>query len=273
MKALQKRSSGKVQVVERCINFAQKLSIRYVSITHPAFNSNQNGKVKSLACSIFFFIFFCLSGNTFSQQNYSGLEKVYGSDPLLYNGKKYDFFPPQGTLGHQYLVSNEPVIGGVTIKGITFKNIKLNYDIYNQELLLTYTDNEESSTLVQVSKAWLESFYLENRYFEKCSFEEETRFYQVLGSDTLKVLYFWKKYFELDKSFGSKNFSFSAANKNMFVLKNGVLLSFKNKRSFIAIFEPERKTAIKAFLRNSRFKFKHADDTSMAGLIDYISNL
>jgi len=229
--------------------------------------------VKSFACSIFLFIFFCSSGNLFSQHTYSGLEKVYGSGPLLFNGIKYDFFPPMGTSGHQYLVSNEEISGKVTIKGITFENIKFNYDIYNQELLLSYTDSEESSTLIQVSKAWLESFYLGDRYFEKCSFEEETRFYQVLGSDTLKVLYFWKKYFELDKSFGSKNFSFSAANKNMFVLRNGVLLSFKNKRSFISIFEPEKKSSIKAYLHNSRFKFKHADDASMAGLIDYVSNL
>ncbi len=32
-----------------------------------------------------------------------GIDDVYGSDPLLYNGRYYTFFPPPNTGGNQYL--------------------------------------------------------------------------------------------------------------------------------------------------------------------------
>ncbi len=229
--------------------------------------------MKSIACSIFIFIFFCFSGNLFSQHTYSGLEKVYGPDPLLFNGKKYDFFPPSGTSGHQFLYSNNAVIGGATIKGVKFEQIKLKYDIYNQEVLLSYADDEGSGTLIQLSKAWLESFNLEERYFETHVFEDGSRFYQVLGNGSVKIFYFWKKYFELDKAFGSKNFSFSSEIKISYVLMQGKLIPFRSKRGFLAIFAPQQKPEIKAYMRNARFKLKNADDESMADLINFISNL
>lgn len=229
--------------------------------------------MKSIKHLLLIILIFCFSGNIFPQKASPELDKVYGPDPLLFNGKKYDFFLPPGTGGHQFLVSTSPINGGVTIKGIRFEHIKLNYDIYNQELLLSYTDKEGSSSLIQISKAWLESFHLGEMVFENHDFKDGPRFYQVLGSGPLKVFYFWRKNFELDKGFGSENFSFGSAKKISYVFINGTLMPYRNKRGFFAIFEPEKKSAIKSYMRNTRLKLKNADDKSMASLINYISNL
>ncbi|MDO8896093.1 MAG: hypothetical protein Q7V19_00475, partial [Bacteroidales bacterium] len=117
------------------------------------------------------------------------------------------------------------------------------------------------------------SFNLEERYFETHVFEDGPRFYQVVGNGSVKIFYFWKKYFELDKAFGSKNFSFSSEIKISYVLMHGKLIPFRSKRGFLAIFPPQQKPEIKAYMRNARFKLKNADDESMADLINFISNL
>ena len=71
-----------------------------------------------------------------SQDAAKELDRVFGPDQTLINGEKYDYCPPAGTKGSQYLATPEYLPGSVTLKGKCYRGLTLNYDIYNQQILL-----------------------------------------------------------------------------------------------------------------------------------------
>jgi len=224
---------------------------------------------RSLLLSCFFFI----TGIILSQELYKESDKVYGPDPLIYNGKKYAYFLPSGTGGNQFLYSEEFAEGAIVIKGKTFTGIKINYDIYNQVLLLKYDDETGSPQIIEVSEAWLEGFSLGQTGFRYLEFKGESRFYQVLGSGSQKVLYQWRKTLKLNSSVGNSQFMFSAPLKSNYVMAGDEIYSYGSKGGFIKLFDPAHKTAIKNYIRENKINPKKSSDRVMTDLMDYISNL
>jgi len=201
------------------------------------------------------------------------MDRVYGLDPLLYNGKKYTYFLPPGTGGNQFLFSPDFFIGEVTIKGISFEGITLNYDIFNQQLLFQYADETGAFNIIEISRAWLESFRLGDIYFQYLSFDNGARFYQVLGDGPYFILYYWRKDLKLDAAYGATHFTFTPSLKSQYVLISGELLPFRNKRGLISIFNPENKQEIRDFMHRNKINIKKASEQAMTQLINYIGNL
>jgi hypothetical protein len=229
--------------------------------------------MKSLLRSFLVIILLSISGKLISQDAVIEMDRVFGLDPLLYNGKKYTYFLPPGTGGTQFLFSSDYFVGDVTIKGKTFEGITLNYDIYNQQLLLQFADETGSFNIIEISKAWLESFRLGTKEFKYLSFDNIPRIYQVLGNGPLYFLYYWRKDLKLDASYGSTYFTFTPSVKNQYVLMGDKLLAFKNKKSLILLFDPGLKPDIKNYMRRNKIKLRKASDQTMIELINYIGNL
>jgi hypothetical protein len=229
--------------------------------------------MKSITRSLLIILLFSFSGNLISQDAAMEMDRVYGLDPLLYNGKIYTYFLPAGTGGNQFLYSAEFIKGDVVIKGVRFLDILLNYDIFNQQLLLQYTGETGAINIIEISKAWLESFRLGKSEFRYLSFEKSPRIYQVLGDGPLFILYAWRKDLKLDVTNGAHNFIFTPAVKNKYVLIGDNLLTFRGKRSLVSVIGPEYKTEIRNYIHVHRIKMKHASDETMTELINYIGNL
>jgi hypothetical protein len=228
--------------------------------------------MKSLFSLLLACLFTFLSGITWSQTYFSSPDKKYGLDPLLYNGIKYTYFLPPGTGGHQYLQSFDYFTGTVTIKEEIFEGLTLNYDVYNQQLLLRYADEKGAFNIIQVSKAWLKEFQLGEKYFTYFDLGDGLKFYQILGAGQVKLVYYWFKNLNLDVG-SSGNFTFTPAMRSAYVLKEKQLIPFRNKRGFIKILRKENKKEIKRYMRKNRVKLKKASDREMTDLINYISNL
>jgi hypothetical protein len=229
--------------------------------------------MKSLMRSFSVIFLFILPGMMFAQMASVNVDEVYGLDPILYNGKKYTYFLPSGTGGNQYLFSPDYYIGSVTIKGQTFDLITLNYDIYNQQLLLQYATEAGSLSIIEVSKAWLESFWLGVKKFNYIDLGDGPRFYQVLGEGQLQVLYYWSKDLKLDVTYGAHSFTFTPAMKDSWLLIDGKLLPFKNKHTFLSAFNPAQRPLINDYIRRSKVRIKKASDQAMTQLINYIGSL
>ena len=218
-----------------------------------------------------FLLFF--SGNLISQDAFLEMDRVYGLDPLLYNGKKYIYFLPDGTGGNPFLSSAEFIKGDVVIKGVRFPDILLNYDIYNQQLLLQYLDETGAPQIIEVSKAWLESFRLGDLEFKCVIDDKETRFFQALGDGPYQILYSWRKNFKLINSTGPSYYSFSLPIRTRYVMIDGELHNFKSKGSFIKIFDPSHQLEIRNYIQRNKINLKHASDQIMTDLINYTGNL
>jgi hypothetical protein len=229
--------------------------------------------MKSIMFSLLVIFLFSISGRLISQDVVQVLDRVYGLDQTLCNGKKYTYLPPQGTKRNQYLLSRNYIGGSVTLKGKIYQDLTLNYDIVNQQLLLKYEDEQGAMTIIEVSKAWLDSFSLGTMNFEFLNLEKDPRFFQVLGKGPLRILYFWRKELKLESTMGTYKYIFTPALRDSYVLMDGQLKPFGNKRSLIGLFDPGDKPAIKSYLRKNKIKVKRASDQVMADLITFIGKI
>jgi hypothetical protein len=228
-----------------------------------------NGLIRSLL--LLFLLFY--SGAMISQDVFSDLDRAYGLDPGIYNGKKYSYFLPSATQGNQFFSSSEFINGGVVVKGVNWWGLLLNYDVYNQKLLLQYNDERGAAQIIEVSEAWLEGFSLGTREFTYFGDNAGSRIYQVLGDGKYRVLFYWRKTLTLSTSMGSGGYAFSAPLKTQYVLIEGELYPFGSRGSFIKLFNPAHKAEIKNYLQSNRINLKKAPEQSMKDLINYISNL
>lgn len=228
-------------------------------------------QMKITFCSFTFIFTLILTSSVFSQETFREPEEVFGPDPLLYNGKKYSYFMPSSATGHQFLFSPDFSMGQVSIRQKTFKNLWLNYDVYNQELLLKYEDKMGTPQIIELSKAWLESFQLEGRQFLCLGPPEEKRFYQVCGDREAVFLFYWKKEFGIEHGTGPVNYAFGPASRDLFLMIGEDIRPFRSKRSLLKGFDPVRREEIKAFIRKNRLHIKTATPNEMTALANFIS--
>lgn len=209
-----------------------------------------------------------------SQDVVKVLDRVYGLDQILYNGKKYNYFLPSGTKGHQYIISPDYIAGSVTLKGKCYQDILLNYDLLNQQLLLKYEDESGARNVIELSESWIKSFRLANMNFEFLNLEKAPCFYQVLGNGSVRILYHWRKNLNPDIAMiGSSGFGFTPAIKDSYILIDGELKQFRTKRGLIRIFDGRYRSAIKSYLRKNKVKVNKATDQVMEEMITFIDNI
>ena len=214
-----------------------------------------------------------VSNTAISQSLSDNHDPVYGYDPLLYNGRIYYFYQP-GTGGTQYLHENFDTRGTITLRGTTFTNLSINYDVYNQILVLKYKDAIGSNKLIEVSYAWLESFTLGGYPFEYIGESNETRrFYQVLGSGSKKILYYYRKDMLLHNQAISGLYYFSKTIKEKYVLNDNHIVKFNNNKGFLAAFSTDQQVLIKKYIRKQNINVKKANDVILTDLINYCKTL
>ncbi|MFZ4546454.1 MAG: hypothetical protein ACOYN4_03425 [Bacteroidales bacterium] len=199
---------------------------------------------------------------------------IYGFDPLLYNGVTYSFFPKPGTGGSQYLFKEFDEEGTITLRGITFAGVILNYDIFNQQLVLKYTNSSGAPSLIAISAAWLEEFDLNGCHFETIAKADTVKnIFQVLGIGHDKILFSFGKELLLDSFKSNSNHYFSEARKSMFFLSGEKIKGFKSDRGFIKCFDPTKYDEIKKYIRKNKIQVKKASDWQMNELINFCNTL
>jgi len=209
-----------------------------------------------------------------AQQANNITDPVFGTDPLLINGKYYTFFLPSNTDGNQYFISPQYETGSATVRGINYTGLLINYDIYNQQLILNYENTTGARNLITLSDAWLEEFSFRGFDFELISIQDSVKkIFQVLGAGPVRILYYWKKDLVLDSFHGAKNHTFSRAEREMNIMTGTQILKYSNTKSFCSAFDPERGTSIKEYLKRNHVNVKKATDAIMTEVINYCNFL
>jgi len=210
----------------------------------------------------------------FSQSSLKNPDLVYGFDPLLYNGKVYAYYTMPGTEGTQYLFDTFDTMGSLTVRGVTFARITLNFDICNQQLIMKYKSTIGASSLIEISKAWLEKFEIDGRHFEIIATSDTTKeIYQVLGAGPSKIMYYQTKKLLLNTLIASKNYFFSHIQKGMYVFNGKQRIKYKNNRSFVAAFNPAQQDMIRKYIRKHKLIVQKVSDLQMTDLINYCNTL
>lgn len=206
----------------------------------------------------------------FVDKSNDSISNIYGHDPLLYNGILYKSYYPSNVKGHQYLMGPEYLNGEVTIRNVQFKNLDLNFDIYNQQLLLS---TKNASEAIMISQVWLESFSIGKLNFRYYNLPSQTKhLFQVIENDSIQLLYYWKKDMQPESVNGSKNLVFIKKRESM-LLKNSTLYKYNNNSSFRQLFSKEKQESIKKYMKLHKIKIYTASDEDMQKLINYCSKL
>lgn len=201
-------------------------------------------------------------------------DKVYGYDPLLYNGMVYYYYNSPRTVGNQYLVNDFDQHASVTVRGITYSDVTLNYDILNQLLILKFQNALGSQSLIELSFAWLEKFELNSRHFEVLASADTTKeIYQVLGTGPRRILYFHSKKLLVENLTESTDHFYSGIQRTMYVSANAQKIKYKNNRSFIAAFPASQHDLIRKYLRKHNLIVQKATDSEMTEFINFCNTL
>ncbi|RLD61699.1 MAG: hypothetical protein DRJ01_07445 [Bacteroidetes bacterium] len=227
--------------------------------------------------SILILLIFRLNLNS---QNNNCAKKIFELNPALINGKIYSFSPPKDMKGSPYLFTNnkENIFfnGNITIQDICYKNLSINYDIYNQKLLLKFPFIDFGEKIIEISEAWLQYFHINGKKFilEKDD-NNFNKIYQIIGEKNLKFYYYWYNRIEMRSNLDGYTYYFSSPQKKMYLKKAELILQFKNNRTLIKLFDfdNEQSKKIKTYLKKNQLKVKKASDDEMLKLINFCNTL
>lgn len=207
--------------------------------------------------------------SAFSQQNIDG---IYGHDPILYNGEIYAYQPPPSVNGNQFLTESEFQQGYVNIDGVIFNDLLLNYDIYNQFILLKFTLNYRT-LIIKLNHENLNKFSIGNKHF--CllpGLKSNKIIYQYFGDGKYQIMYQWQKELNLSNT-QSSYYKFLKPKKTNNLYVNNQLFKYKNNRTFLILFKDSDKSSIKTFLKEEKIKVKKASDQQINSLINFCNAL
>jgi len=225
--------------------------------------------------SVFLILFISVSGickTPFINRPILSPQGPIKDDQNLYNGKEW-INHYTAIKGDQFLFSKVFLDGTVTVNGKKYSNITINYDIYNDELLIP----AKRGIILQLNKEMVDSFtmVLENktyRFFntDRDSLENIKGFVKVLyeGKSSLYVKY--KKEIQ-PLAVEDKYDLFFRTYRVYFVRGNKVdLISSKNELLKVL---KDRKDQIKDFLKKNRTKLSKKDPESFIPVIRYYDSL
>ena len=211
-----------------------------------------------------------VTNNSYSQEN---IDSIYGFNPILYNGQMYSYVVPNTVKGDQYLVNQNFVHGNVNLNGKTFNKLLLNYDTFNQEILLKFKLNHRT-IIIKLFKERIKEFTLDDKYFELISNSDSINIiYQVFGKGKYKILQHWQKKLNLSNVSGTSNYEFSKPFKSMYLQVDDQIIKYKNNRTFLSLISALNKAEVKNYLKQNKIKVKKASDQKLNKLTHFCNTL
>ena len=199
-----------------------------------------------------------------------GIDSVFGFDQVLYNGRVYTFQVPQNAKGNPMFFEKGFESGTLTVEGKTYENLALNYDVFNQLLLLRYIDHRQSSIVLAVSESGVTDFTIGGSGFEMIYHPgNKPVICQLFKGERIAVRYYWRKTLKLDNTFGTQVYMFSVPLREQTVTVEGREQPYRNNKEFLHVFKPSIQSNINNYLKINKIKVSKASDNVLANLIMY----
>lgn len=199
-------------------------------------------------------------------------DKLYGLDILLNNGRKY--FPDKTkAIGHPFWKNKDIFLSDVTISGKTFKDQSLKYNLNDQEFILYSTNYNRQESQIILNSSAIDTIKTGEYKFVPSEFPEiNQKFVQLIYKGHLSCYIGWYKELQCN-SFGPKaGFEYTQEFRKYYLVYNGLVYRFKNKSSFLRIFNMSEKVIIRKYLSTNRFRFSKIDENKLRKLIIYCNN-
>jgi hypothetical protein len=191
---------------------------------------------------------------------------------ILYNGKEWHNLY-SNVQGDQFLFTKDYLTGSVSINGISCKNIRINYDIYNDELI-TPTNH---GTILKLNKEMVDSFTLDFAFktyrFVNTQYDSLPGikgYINILYKGKASLFVKYKKEIQL-LAVDDKYDLFYQTDKIYFV-SNGIVHQISSKNDLLRALYKD-KTPIKDFIKRNKLRLSKKIPESFIPVIRYYDSL
>jgi hypothetical protein len=217
----------------------------------------------------------------------SGLSVINGGEPL-YPGRTGDQDTPERQIlyngriwrnlyykieGDPFLFSNEFLPGTVSISGKTFNNIKIRYDIFNDQILIL----TDKMVILQLNKEMVDGFtikFSEVIYNFKNIVENDVNpvsgYVNILYDKSSTFIVKYKK--EIDTSGSDNLFGVFYQLRRLYLLKDGDMNLISGRNDFLRLLS-DKKTEVKNFIRQNKIKVSKKDPMSFPIVLAFYDTL
>jgi hypothetical protein len=196
----------------------------------------------------------------------------YGPDQKLYSGVVYFNLDPY-SLGHKFLGVDEYQPGSMLFDNQRYEDVRLKYDIFNQQLLLLSGQEGKRPLEIIVNDMGLQEFSLGERVFRKSGLPgEDTLIYEVFEGERLTFLYHWYKV-EIPRVRDTRQTSeFSEVKHRSFINMPSGIQRFTGARSLAKLF-PGQGPELRKFMRRESIRPGSAGDREISELLKYCDRI
>jgi len=186
------------------------------------------------------------------------VDRAYGQDQELVNGRQYYDHHPR-SLGNPYLLEGFVHQGSVSLRGVTYYNVWLRYDIFGQQVEVEYSTMSGADNQVVLVSDRLGEFRIGQHHFKNVSFPgKEKRIYQVIGSERMICYISWEKKLIPRVGDAGHTEQYTPPKRSYLLELDGAIHEFQSKRDFVKLFPQEHKKAIKSLVRQNNMHFRIA---------------
>ena len=198
----------------------------------------------------------------------------YGLDQELING--FQFYTRDAQYkGNPYFPDDIFYVGSVTLRGVRYDSVQLKYDIFNQHLILAYTDFQERYNQLIINEIQVDSFCLGIYCFQNLHIAgQKERFYQLLKSGPLTCYIHWKRdIHSLDYDYDFKyTHEYSSPIGTYYFRYGGGIHPIANRKELLSVFPESLQPEIKKYFRQQHLQLREAGPNDIQNLLKFISS-
>lgn len=175
--------------------------------------------------------------------------------------------------GHQYLIGRNSEKGSVVYNGLTFNDVHINYDMYNDELLLNIVSGNGIHKVVSLDKSKISSFSYKDHDFihirDKEGEYDGSGFYQLAHKGKKSKLLIKKR--KITQNINGTVTSAYVRKDTYFLSNSNGVKEIRGKKDLLTIFnnDPE----LKSLISKNKTKFnKNVMEDNLLALLDTYDN-
>ncbi len=250
-----------------------KINHNFEATKHLVFKST-NFNLSSLMYRFLTLILLLSFSSLFCQTSIGDLkeisEKIYGPDNVLINGSSYVISHPSAN-GNPFLGDNKFTPSTINLKGRSFNNVLIKYDIEFQMVILK-VDNSYGSKIITLRDNYIKAFNLHNKHFinlkEKGINDKSIKFLELVYDGSFIFGNYYSKSFLSIYSNKYPNGKYTKTKVSHYLFLNNKKINIKNKRDLLLVF-PEHKHDIKKFIKKNKIKFRKATNADYFKIMHY----
>jgi hypothetical protein len=197
----------------------------------------------------------------------------YVPSDLLLNGEKYNYTYLSDDGTPFFEVPGDPP-ASVRYEGKNYSGQQIRYDIYNQLMVLEFTDisGAKGSLVLQHERLGeVEIGTYRFRWFPDDA--GAGRYGQVIGEGPFQAVLFWEKQYLPDMENGKENYFFTDPVYKAFLRHDGQMCPFRRNRSLVRCFPDPLKDPVKLYLKKQHIRIRKAAPEGIRDLLNHLNQM